>query len=450
MNLTYSRQEAGRLLRLSSPILFGSLAHTGMAFTDTVMAGRVGASELAGLSLAVSVYLLVIIPLSSLMMAVTPIIAADHGAGKPDRIRFHFYQLLYASVVATVIAAVAILSATMVFPYLDLESRVETVATDYLLIICPGLPFLFAFNSFRTLTDGISNTVVTMICCISGLLFNIVLNYIFIYGKFGMPALGGTGCAVATVTVQMLMLSVQLLLIRRISYLKLCRIFSRPPKISMTVLKRYAGLSLPLGLAVFFEIGIFSFFAFVVTAMGTNAMAANQIFFNYMSVLYMIPMSLSNAVSIRVGYTVGANEYEKTRVTVTTCLILGLIASVLTGLASFLLRDGIIGMYTDDQEVFELLRDAFICVSVYQVGDYCQTIGIGILRGLLKTRIITIMSVVAYWFFAVPAGLLLCFKNILWGPHGFTGLCIALSVSLYILAIAYLLRIEISFRKEQS
>jgi MATE family multidrug resistance protein len=446
MNLTYDRNEAGKLFKISAPILFGSLASTGMAFTDTVMAGRVGASELAGLSLAVSIYILIIIPLSALMMAVTPIIAADHGAEKPDQIKFHFYQLLYAAVIVTVIAVTATLSSAEIFSHLDIEKRVEEVAGSYALIITLGLPFLFAFNSFRSLTEGLSNTVVTMICCIIGLIFNIGLNYIFIYGKLGMPAMGAAGCAVATVTVQILMFLIQLLLIKRIKYLEKCRIFSSPPKISMEVLNRYVRISLPLGLAIFFEIGIFSFFAFVITVMGTKAIAANQIFFNYMSVLYMIPMSLSSAVSIRVGYTIGAKDRRRTEVTITTCLIIGLVTSMLVGAASYILKEEIAGMYTEDTEVIEILKNAFICVSVYQLGDYCQTICTGVLRGLQETKIITVMAVIAYWLFAVPAGLALCFTNFMWGPHEFFGLCTALSVSLYILAVAYLLKIALVFK----
>ncbi|MBQ8706642.1 MAG: MATE family efflux transporter [Succinivibrionaceae bacterium] len=445
MQLKFNAAEAFRLLKLASPILLGSLATTGMAFTDTVMAGKVSSADLAGLSLATSIYILVVIPLSALMMAVTPVIAADHGACEPKKISFHFYQLLYSAAIATTIACLLNFGSTALFSLLDLEPRVQEIAERYLAIITAGIPFMFAFNSVRALTDGLSNTVITMFCCMTGLLFNVGLNYVFIYGRLGMPAMGGAGCAAATVIVQFLMLVFQLLMVNRLRYIRSCRIFSSPPKPDWKTIGNYFRLSYPLGLAMLFEIGIFSFFAFVVTVMGTKAIAANQIFFNYMTVLYMLPMSLSHAAAIRVGYTTGARDPATTRLTVSTSLLAGLAMALVIGILSFVFRRNIAQIYTDDPQVLELLADAFICVSVYQLSDYCQTIGIGVLRGLLDTKIITVMAVITYWFFAAPVALMLCFTGFMWGPHGFTGLCIALSVSLYILAVAYLLRINRHF-----
>lgn len=440
MNLTYHKDEALRLIKMAVPIFIGSISTTGMAFTDTLMAGRVSSLDLAGLSLATSIFILITIPMSAFMLGVTPIISADHGNDNRKNIHFHFYQLLYISVIISLISIAFSLSAPLLFPYLNLEPRVEEVATKYLWIVSAGIPFTFAFNSFRSLTDGIGKTKISMICCMLGLGINVFLNWVFIYGKFGFPAMGGIGCAVATAMVQFFMLVIQLFLTSRIRYLQKCAIYRDPPKPDNVTCRKFIGTGFPLAVAILLEIGIFSLFSLVVSTMGSTAMAANQIFFNYMTLIYIIPMSIANAVSIRIGYAHGANDFTAVRNTISSAFVIGLALSVVVGIASYILRNQIISIYTSDEEVKNILTETFICVSVYQIGDYCQTIGTGILRGFQKNRIILVMALITYWMFTVPVGLILCFKSVLWGPHGFNGLWIALCVSLYILAVAYIYR----------
>ena len=447
MNIAYHKHEALKLIRLAFPILIGSISATGMAFTDTIMAGRVSSEDLAGLSLATSVLILITIPMSAFMMAVTPIISADHGSDNHKDIHFHLFQLLYVSGILSVISIVLTLLASLIFPYMHLEPRVEEVATRYLWIVSLGVPFVYVFNSLRSLTDGIGETKLSMHCCMFGLLLNVVLNYIFIYGKFGMPAMGGVGCAVATAMIQIIMPVLQIALIGRVRYLHGCRILRNPPAPDFKTVRHFVKTGFPLAVAIFLEIGIFSLFSFVVSSMGSTVMAANQIFFNYMTLIYIIPMSIANAVSIRIGYAYGARDYEAVKRTVSSSLVIGLSLAVVIGIASYLLRDPIISVYTSDENVRNILTDTFICVSVYQIGDYCQTIGTGILRGFQRNRIILVMALLTYWFFTVPVGLILCFKNVMWGPHGFNGLWMALCVSLYILALAYMGKTHMIIKK---
>ena len=273
-----------------------------------------------------------------------------------------------------------------------------------------------------------------------GLCINVFLNWIFIYGKFGFPAMGGIGCAAATAMVQFFMLVMQMFLTGRVSYLQKCAIYRTPPKPDNVTCRQFIRTGFPLAVAILLEIGIFSLFSLVVSAMGSTTMAANQIFFNYMTLIYIIPMSLANAVSIRIGYTYGSEDFMAVRNTISSAFVIGLALSIGVGIASYILKNQIISIYTDDEEVKNLLSETFICVSVYQIGDYCQTIGTGILRGFQKNRIILVMALITYWMFTVPVGLILCFKSVLWGPHGFNGLWMALCVSLYILAVAYIYR----------
>ena len=447
MDLILDRKEAGRLMSLAAPILLGSLATTGMAFTDTVMAGRYSSDDLAGLSLATALYLLILLPLLCLMTAVTPVISSHRGAGDPGRIQETMTQLGRAAALTALAAVLLCLAGSTAAGLLDLEPRVVDVARDYTRIIALGIPFAFAFGWIRALTDGLGNTVITMICCTAGLVCNVGLNYVFIYGHLGLPALGGKGCAVATDLVQILMFLLQILLVRRMAAVRAHRLLSPHPHPDPALIMRYFRLAFPLGLAVFFEVGIFSLFSVLASFMGSQAMAANQILFNFMSVVYMLPMSLSHAASIRTGFHLGAGSFRGMELTVGATLITGMILALALGILSYLFRWEIISFYTGDPQVRELLTDAFICVAVYQIGDYCQTAGTGILRGIQDTAVISVASVGVYWLFTVPCGLVLCFTSLLGGPYGFYGLWVALCISLYMLALIYLKRVSTRFRQ---
>lgn len=447
MNLKFDALEAKKLIKLAIPIFLGGIANVGMGFADSVMAGQVSAEDLAGISLAVSIIILLILPASGVMMAVTPVISKDHGASDYQSIPNHFYQLFYIGIILSIITMLIMLVTKQVIPLFNLSPKVQQVSQDYILVSLIGIPFLFGFNCLRSLTEGVSYTKITMIVSFIGLAFNVVLNYIFIYGKFGSPALGGVGCAVATATVQILMFVVMLLIIKKAKALKKINIFIKPPSIDMTIIKHYIKIGIPIIIAVFFEVGLFSFFSFVTVSMGTAAMAANQIFFNYMTLLYILPMSLSQVVSIRIGYSLGQKNIAQTKVIASTTLIIGIAMALVVAILSYIYKTEICHLYSNDDEVITIVSSAFICVCVYQLGDYCQTIGIGILRGLQDNKIITYASIIVYWLIAVPLGLALAFTIFMWGPHNFAGLWMGLCVALYILGVVYLYRVNFTISK---
>ncbi len=442
MDLKFNAQEAKHILKLAFPILLGGIANVGMGFADSVMAGQVSAEDLAGISLAVSIVILFVLPTTGIMMAVTPIIAKDHGARDFQAIPKHFYQLLYVGIALSLITILIMIIARSLIPFFDLEERVKEVAQGYLGFALIGIPFVYGFNCLRSLTEGVSYTRLTMIVSFVGLAANVIFNYIFIYGKFGAPALGGIGCAVATSLVQIMMFITMILAIKWAKALKIVKIFIIPPSLDKTIIKHYLKIGSPIVVAMFFEVGLFSFFAFVTVKMGTTAMAANQIFFNYMTLLYILPMSLGQVISIRVGYTLGQGKINKAKLAASTTIIIGLALAVIIAILSYIFKENIANLYSSDTAVIELVSSAFICVCVYQLGDYCQTIGIGILRGLQDNKIITYASIIVYWLIAVPVGLALAFTSILWGPHDFAGLWMGLSLSLNILGVIYTYRVN--------
>lgn len=445
----FELQELKKIYRLAVPVFLGSMASMGMAFTDTAMAGHISAQDLAGIALSCTFIVTLTIAGSGFTLAATPTISADHGAGDYERIHLHFYQIIFICLGLSLFTVLALALSTLLLPLFNLEPRVYDVALKYTLISLIGIPCYYIFHGIRALTEGMSYTKLTMYVSFIALFINAGLNYIFMYGKLGFPAMGGTGSAVATVVVQFLMVAVQCILMKHISYFKDLHFSWRSFRPDFGVMKKFLKIGFPIAFALFFEVAFFTFMGIVVTFMGTSMIAANQIYYNLMSIIYMLPFSLSQVVSIRIGYARGLKDWNMTMSAIVTCYVTGFVLAIISAVSTFLCRDYVGALYTDDPEVIAIVSGSFAIISLYQLADFCQINGIGVLRGFQDNRIITAASIVVYWLIGLPCSLCLCFTDWLGGPYQFAGLWSGLCISLYILAVIYTAKVVIDLKKLQ-
>ena len=439
--------ELRKIARLALPIFLGSMASMGMAFTDTVMAGHLSAADLAGIALACTFIFTLTISGSGFALATTPVISADHGSRNYKLLLEHFYQIVFIAFGLSFATVTLLALSSLLLPFFELEPKVYRTALEYLLISLLGIPGYFVFHALRTLTEGMSYTRLTMYVSFIALFINAGLNYIFMYGKLGMPAMGGSGSAVSTVMVQTFMALFQWYRIRRISYFSMLQFRLRDFRPDFAVIGKFVRLGFRIATALFFEVAFFTFMGLVVTFMGTSMIAANQIYYNLMSIIYMLPFALSQVVAIRIGFTRGENNLDKTFRAIVTCYTAGLVLALATAVTTYLCRNYVGALYTDDPEVIAIVSGSFVIISLYQLADFCQINGIGILRGFQDNRIITVASVCVYWLIGLPVSLILCFTDWLGGPYEFRGLWSGLCVSLYVLAVIYTVRVASDMRR---
>ena len=443
----FDLKESKKIIKLAFPIFLGSIAAMGMAFTDTVMAGHFSAQDLAGIALATTFIITLTIAGSGFILAITPTISADHGASNYKKIHKDFYQIIFICLGLSIVTIILLALSTHLYSLFNIEERVYEVAYKYTLISLIGIPAFYIFNGIRALTEGMSYTKLTMHVSFIALILNVIFNYIFMYGKLGFPAMGGIGSAVATVFVQILMVISQLLLIKYIDHFKQLDLALKKFTFDYHVIKAFLKIGFPIALAQFFEIMFFTFLGIMVTYMGTIMIAANQIYFNLMSIIYMLPFSLSQVVSIRIGFSQGAHNPKQTLRSITTCYIMGFILSIISAVGSFLCRDYVGALYTNDPEVIAIVTGSFAIISWYQLADFCQIIGIGVLRGMQDNKIISYASIIVYWLIGIPISLILGFTNWLGGSYGFSGLWFGLCASLYILAMIYSTKVFLNIKK---
>ena len=424
--------EARQLLTLAIPVILAQVAQTSMGFVDTVMAGAVSATDMAAVAVGTSIWLPAILFGHGLVLALTPVVAQMNGAGRRDRIAHQVRQAYWlAGLVALLIMVVLYHSGYAIGAMHNVDPLLAEKAIGYLHALLWGAPGYLFFQVARNQCEGLAKTKPGMVMGFLGLLVNIPVNYVFIYGHFGMPALGGVGCGVATASVYWVMFIVMKLWVSRAGSMRDIRLPTRFSPPDWKVLKRLVGLGLPVALALFFEVTLFAVVALLVSPMGIVQVAGHQIALNFSSLMFVLPLSLGVATTIRVGFRLGQGQTEEARVAAWTAQGVGICMACLTALFTVVFREQIAQLYTDNPQVVALAASLMLLAALYQFSDSVQVIGSGILRGYKDTRAIFFITFVAYWVVGLPSGYILAMTSWLvppMGPAGFwTGFILGLT-----------------------
>ena len=409
-----------------------------MHVVDTVMAGRYSAADLAGVALAGSVIGPVMILLTGVLGAITPVTAQLFGGGKQAEIGHITRQGLWLGMIAAAATFIVVSYSHLALGLLNASPEMVRVALGYLEAVRWGYPGMCVYIVFRGVCEGMGRTRPAMVIAGSLLGVNALLNYAFIYGAFGAPELGGVGCGVATAIVMWLTAALIVVVVTRRFYAS-ARLFRggwrggwRP---DLATFARLARIGIPIGVTVFFEFGVFSLITLLLAEFGANVVAGHTIAMNINGLAFMIPMSLGMAASIRVGHCVGAENFAEARVVGQTALRASFAYAALAGLAIFPLRSLLVGLYTESPDVIAVATNLLIFVAAYQLVDDTQATAIGVQRGYKDTKAPMWLALTGYWVIGLPIGLS-CGYGWLGLPElGVYGFWIGLAIGLTFVAI---------------
>ena len=415
--------EARQLLGLAIPVILAQVAQTAMGFVDTIMAGSVSATDMAAVAIGTSIWLPVILFGQGLLLALTPTVAHLNGSGRRNKIIYQVHQAIWLAVFLSILTIIILWNAGLLLHHMsDIDPLLADKAARYLHALMWGAPGYLLFQVLRNQCEGLSRTKPGMVLGFIGLLFNIPLNYIFIYGHFGMPALGGVGCGVATASVYWVMYLVMRFWVKRMPALKDVNHLDVRSAPDRKILMRLFWLGLPVALALFFEVTLFAVVALLVSPLGIVDVAGHQIALNFSSLMFVLPMSLGVAATIRVGYRLGQGETAQAKVAAWTAQGVGICLACITAFFTIIFRHDIALLYNDDPQVVLLAAHLMLLAGIYQFSDSVQVIGSGILRGYKDTRSIFFITLVAYWVLGLPGGYLLALTDVVvprMGPAGF-------------------------------
>lgn len=429
--------EIKQLARLAVPVLLASVAQTAMGFVDTIMAGGVSATDMAAVSVAASLWLPAILFGVGLLMALIPIVAQCNGAGQRDKIPFEIQHGLWMALIISVPIMIFLFYSGGLIEWMNIDPTLTDKTVGYLHAVVFAVPAYLLFQCLKNFADGLSLTVPGMVIGFIGLAFNVPLNWIFVYGKFGLPAMGGVGCGVATAIVYWLMfiaLTIFILKNRKLSAVGLFKIWYKP---QMRALWRLVKLGFPVATAMFFEVSLFAVIALIISPLGSTIVAAHQVAMNFSSLIFMIPMSIGAAVSIRVSHQLGEENVIGAKIATRCGLTLSLLIAILTATLTVLGKVYIVTWYTSDLQVITIAGQLLILAAIYQCTDSLQVVAAGALRGYKDMTAIFFITFIAYWLCGLPVGYVLGMTN--WivpamGPHGFwIGLIVGLTVAAVLL-----------------
>ena len=340
--------EAHALWLLAWPILVGQLANVGMSVLDVAMAGHASAQDLAGVSLGVSIWNMVIITLMGIMMSVSPIVSHHVGAKAfgevPQVVRQALWKALGVGLIAMVLANVA----ALVFDHLGVEPKVRDLAKNFVHITSFALP---AFTCYRVLygySASLNQTKPLMITALGALVLNGVVNWLLIFGNLGFPKLGGLGCAWSTLLCVWFNLLVLLWWMRRAPAYRSTWPFTHYQRPDWPQIRTMLKLGLPIGVTYFAETSAFGLIALLVARFGSTQIAAHQIALNFSSLVFMMPLSLGVAILTRVGQSLGANDPVAARFRSWVGVAMALGFAVLSASFMALFNTQIASAYTSD------------------------------------------------------------------------------------------------------
>lgn len=418
------------------PILVTQVAMNLMSFFDVFMSSRYGTNDLAGVSIGSSIWMPVYTGLAGILLSVSPMVAQLTGANNKKEVRFTVQQGIYVAIILALIVFILLQIISDAFlSKMNLDAPVKLVADGYLFSMSFGLFPLFIYSAIRSYIDALGMTRVTMFITLMSAPINVLFNYLFIFGKFGFPELGGIGAGVATAITYWLVLTIALWVIKTKPAFVEYQILTGWSKASFSKMKEITKLGVPIGISILAEVSIFSAVTLMMGGYGTEVISSHQIAMNFTSLLYMVPLSVSMGATILVGQEVGAKRYRDAKQYSWMAVGIAVIFSFISIAILLLFRHQIAGLYSEDAAVVALAVQFFVFAAIFQLSDAIQAPVQGALRGYKDVNVTFMMAIISYWIIGLPIGYLLASYTD-FGPFGYwIGLITGLSVGAATLSI---------------
>jgi MATE family multidrug resistance protein len=427
--------EAHRTLQLALPVIIGQVGVFGMNFIDTVMAGRLPERDLAlaGLGTGGALWSAMLMLVIGSMMAVQPTVAHLDGAGRRIEAGVQTRQGLYLAAGMCMPFALVLISSGRILAAFGVDPQIVPVAEGYLRAMAWGVPAICLVFLLRFFSEGSGHTRPTMFYGLMGALLNIPLNYVLMFGKLGLPAMGTVGCGYATAIIIWLQLVMLGLYIRRHRHYRPFKLLRKPEPPDFGVIKDLLKLGLPIGVTIFVEGSLFVAAALLIARLGPVPSAAHLVAINFAALVFMVPLGLASAITVRVGNALGRGDPVAARYVGTIGLAIAVVFASVSASLMFFFPQYIVALYTDDPAVTALAVSLLFYAAIFQLSDGIQIGAAGCLRGYRDTRVPMMYNVVAYWLVGMTSGYYLTFEVGL-GPAGmWIGMIVGLTVAAVLL-----------------
>ena len=441
-------KERGKIfIKLLLPVLIYQVISYSSGMIGTFMAGHYSPTDLAGVSMGVNIWNPVMYTLNAIVLAIVPIVSHLIGKKREEEIPVMVRQFLYIAVLISIILVIAL--NTLAAPIVDslgMDAKIATITKNYLYYESFGVLSIFLYVVLRSFMDSLGLTRLSMIMMIISVPVNVTLAYGFIFGKFGMPELGGAGNAIAVSLTYTVLFFIALFLTLKHPKINKYKIFKKEG-----IRFKYWGeifkLGIPIAIATALETVVFSTLSLMVSRFDTTIIASHQAALNFSGFLYSLPVSVANTATIIVAYHVGAKNYKLAKSYTALSVALGVISSGVAGLIVLLFDTQIPYLYSTDSGVIDLTAHLLIFAIGFALCDSFASALAGVLRGYKKVVPICLAMFVGYYIVGIPVAYYLVFTK----GVGIDGLWIGWIIGLAIYALGvlgYYLNLSRGIRKK--
>jgi MATE family multidrug resistance protein len=402
-----------RIVPLAWPVLVGQLAVLAFNTIDTLMVARHSRDDLAAFAVGAAAYITIFIGFMGVVLAVSPVVGQLFGARRLKAAGDELHQGIWLALALSLLG-----SSALVFPqpFLWLAQAGPEVATKvrgYLLALALSLPAGLLFTVFRGFNTAVSRPKAVMALQLGGLAIKLPLTAALVGGvpALGLPALGVTGCGLATATAMWIQVLAAWWLLRRDPFYKPFELWGRGLHAPhWPAIKGLLQLGVPMGLAILIEVTGFSFMALFIARLGTVPVAGHQIAMNLVSMMFMLPMALANACSTLVAQRIGSGDLDDARRLGWHGLQFGVGLAAGLGCLIYMCRASVLGLYTRDTEVIAAALPLLAWLALFHVADAVQTIVAFVLRAWRIATVPTVIYAASLWGVGLGGGYALAFN----------------------------------------
>lgn len=411
--------EIVRTLQLAMPVVVGMVASFSMNFVDTLMAGRLPDKEiaLAGIATGGAIWSAVLMFVLGVLMALQPVVAQLDGSGNRSEGGAVARQGMWIALAVSLPFVLVLLSGGLMLQWMAVGNDIVPTAVKYMSALSWGAPAICLLLMLRFFSEGSGHTRPTMYMGLLGIVLNVPLNYVLMFGKLGFPELGAQGCGYATSLVIWAQLAMMFFYVRWHGHFREFELFKHWDWPQWLQISRLLKIGLPIGTGIFVEGSLFIGAALLIARLGALPASAHLIAINFSALMFMVPLGLASAVTTRVGNALGRGEPEAARYAGMIGVVMVLFTQTISASIMLLIPELIVRIYTNDAAITAIAVSLLFYSAIFQYADGIQICAAAALRGLKDTLVPMYINIISFFLVGLSVGYYLTFNREM-GPAG--------------------------------
>lgn len=438
------RSESKKTLHLAFPIILGELAQISLHLVDTAMIGALGYKELAAAALVLNVINIPFVLGIGITISVAQLVSLAKGRSDRQLISHYLYNGFILCTLAAFVISGILIAGTPILNHLD-QKDPQVVAYAIPLMRIMGLSIIpmILFMALKQFADGLQYTKTAMTLSVIAVPLNALLNWVFIYGHFGIPVFGLIGAGYATlITRTLIFIILAAVILKHRIFQPYIAVARNQWQLRRSTIRQLLKIGIPSSLQIGMEAGAFALSGIIMGTISAATQAAHQIALSCASFTFMVSMGLSQAGSIRVSTAFGSKDLKRISVIGRSTILLALIYGSFCCLLFILLRRQLPLLFNNDVSVLAMAATLLLMAAIFQISDSIQAISAGLLRGIKDVNVPTFFIAIAYWVLGIPIGCVLAFHFNMGGVGIWLGLIAGLSFSALFLTLRFLKKVK--------